>query len=373
MEKYGNGRTRRRPQPTMMPGEQWRLSTATIPSILHIDTKVYEHIHYGKCMEYWTRKGRLKAKMGEKVQWQQYKGALRLLPHARRQWTQKHFSGFEGTNSMMHKWQQRTTSTCPNCAEKETHRHVSQCQSDRATKAYRNIQRNFESWLKDTTSRDIRVTVMAHLDAYREQEWVEAPEDIEDDVGVVSRHQQTLGPNAFAEGFLVAGWENLQRAHLTQTQSKRCPSRWTRELIKKLWTVSWDMWDSRNQEVHKNQQTRTDIIIAQLDADIQRVHTAGTTNSFMPRLERMFFSITVDDVLGKTEHQKRTWLHSAKRYIQRDRQRVARNKGTRLMREWLQPGSTGTIAATRRQIINRADMDMRAPEGTRRGPLGRRR
>ena len=184
--------------------------------------------------------------------------------------------------------------------------------------------------------------------------------------------QKTLGPNAFAEGFLVQQWQQVQGRYLLETQSKRCPSRWTRELIKKLWMVSWDMWDSRNGEIHKNQQTRQEIIIAQLDKEIQDAHDAGTTNTFLPRLERMFFQVDKAEVLKKTEYQKRTWLHMAKRYVERDRQRIVRNNGVRMMRDWLRPGSTAEIVRRAQQIRNRTDRNFRAPEGSRRGPLGRR-
>ena len=100
---------------------------------------------------------------------------------------------------------------------------------------------------------------------------------------------------------------------------------------------------------------------------------AGTQNAFMPPMERRFFRKDIDTILDATEYQKRTWLHIATRYNKQDRQRVAQNQSTRLMREWLIPGSTGNIAITRTQIINSMDNDMRAPDGTRRGPLGRRR
>ena len=194
-----------------------------------------------------------------------------------------------------------------------------------------------------------------------EEEWGE-------DILAVSRAQWEAGPHAFAEGLLVKGWEDLQAAHIQATESKRDPSRWITELIKKLWNVSWDMWDSRNGEVHKNKNTRKAQIIAQLDADVRNKHFEGQTNRFLPRMEREFFQAPVEDILEFTEYQKRAWLHIARRYVERDRQRVARNRSVRIMREWLQPGSTGHIGRNRRRIINRSESDLRAPEGSRRGP-----
>ena len=114
-----------------------------------------------------------------------------------------------------------------------------------------------------------------------------------------------------------------------------------KELIKKLWNVSWDMWDSRNGVVHRNKLTQKEQIIAKLEEDVKTMHAEGQTNRFLPRMERTFFRQAVGDIVKKTEYQKRTWLLIARRYLERDRQQVARNRSIIIMQEWLLPGSTG--------------------------------
>ena len=306
------------------------------------------------------------------VAWKNYRSAVQSSTSSRRQWVHKHHSGFEGTNYMLFQRGERSTPTCPNCASVENHRHIVQCQSNRATVAYRNIERNFESWLRKSTSHPIRLAIMAHLDAYREEEEVSRDEEWGNDVISASTQQSHVGDNAFMEGFIATGWEKAQAKYLLEINSKRNPSRWVTELIRKLWNVAWDMWDSRNGEVHRNRTTRKEQIIAQLDAEIRSKHNEGQTNRFLPRMERTFFQQELEEVLQNTEYQKRTWLHIARRYIERDRQRVARDWSIQLMREWLLPGSTGNIGRLQRQIVNRSESDLRAPEGSRRGPVGQR-
>ena len=350
-----------------MPGEGWRLCIKGIPVITNLEDKVYEHAYYKKCVKYWESKGRLEAGQGDSVSWTHQNGAHKTMPRARQQWTRKHFCGFEGTNYMLAKRGERTSAQCPSCAEVETHRHILKCQSDRATKAYRNIERKFEYWLKKTTSDELREALMAHLGAYREEEEVTERENWTQKVKEVSRDQKAVGENAFVEGLVVHGWEKIHRDHLSRVGSKRSAGRWVQELIKKLWNVSWDMWDSRNGEVHKNQTTRKEQIIVQLDNEVKEAHTEGKSNRFIPRMEKAFFRREVEEILEATEYQKRTWLHIAKRYIKRDRQRVARDRSIAIMREWLQPGSTGNIRRARTQTINRHASNLRAPEGSRRG------
>ena len=369
--KYGQG-SRDKPTPPRMVGEGWRIEIQGAPVVANVEDRLYDHTYRERCMNYWAQKERMNEGQDGNVAWSNYKSAIRGTTSSRRQWVHKHHSGFEGTNYMLFRRGERSTPTCPNCASVEKHRHIVKCQSNRATVAYRNIERNFESWLKQSTSQPIRLAIMAHLDAYREDEEVRRDDDWGHDVVSASTQQSHIGDNAFMEGFMATGWEKAQEKHLSKIESKRNPSRWVTALIRKLWNVAWDMWDSRNGEVHKNKTTRKEQIIAQLDAEIRSTHSEGQTNRFLPRMERTFFRQELEEVLKHTEYQKRTWLHIAKRYIERDRQRVARDRSIRLMREWLIPGSTGNIGRLRRRIINRSESDLRAPEGSRRGPVGQR-
>lgn len=369
-QQYCTG-SRERPKPGRMPGEGWRVSINQNVLISNLDDQIYDHAYHDQCIQYWEYKQRIDPGSHKDIAWDHHKGALKLMKRSRQQWVHKHFCGFEGTNSMLHKRGERTTPICPNCSAVETHRHIVQCQSNRATIAYRNTERNFESWLKATTSDEMRLALMAHLDAYRENEEVPDDENATPLIAAASLGQTGIGPNAFMEGLLTKAWEPAQREHLTTIGSKKNPSRWMKELIKKLWDISWDMWDSRNGEVHRNTITRKEQIIAQLHADITSTHHTGNDNRFMPWMEKEFFKQPLDTILQNTEYQKRTWLHLATRYIERDRQRVARNRSVRIMREWILPGSTGTIGQQRRRIINRRESDLRAPEGSRRGPTGR--
>ena len=370
MQKYGRG-SRERPNPPRMQGEGWRVEIRGYPVVSQLDDRLYNHVYRDRCMNYWEQKERIGPGQGENVAWKNYHSAVSGLPSSQRQWVHKHHSGCEGTNYMLFLRGERRTPTCPNCEYRETHRHIVQCQSNRATQAYRNTERTFETWLKATTSQPIRLAIMAHLDAYRENEELVQDREWEEDILHASTRQQEIGENAFIEGLLTKEWENMQAKYLAKMESKRNPSRWVTALIRKLWGVAWDMWDSRNGEVHKNKTTRKAQVLAQLDTEIRQKYNEGQTNRFLPRLEHAFFRQNLEVVLTNTEYQKRAWLHIAKRYIERDRQRVARNRSILLMREWILPGSTGEIGRHRRRIINRSLSALRAPEGSRRRPAGR--
>ena len=111
-EQYSAG-TGQRPTPPVMPGEGWRLELDGRPIVMKVEDQIYEHIHYERCTAYWIKKGRLREEMQDKVEWKRYEGAIRIMPQSKRQWVHKHFCGFEGTNYMLYKRQERRTDTCP--------------------------------------------------------------------------------------------------------------------------------------------------------------------------------------------------------------------------------------------------------------------
>ena len=288
------------------------------------------------------------------------------MPFGKKQWIRKHYCGFEATNSMLHKCKKRTQPHCPQCAQIETHRHITKCQSDSATRKFRDIRANFARWLQGTTSPGMQSAILAHLQAYRKDEEVIEGENWSDDLRVASKLQEAIGPNAFAEGCLEESWETIQGVYLRSMQSKKSPGRWTAELIKKRWSISWDMWDHRNGWVHRETETRKAQIGAQLDADIETYHQLGQQNQFLPNIERRFFNRPIAQIKKKTEYGRRIWIHTAKMFLERDRILVASNPEIQNIREFLQPGSTDVTDRNRRQIVNRYQTGFLRPDGTRR-------
>ena len=358
--------TRERPIPARMPGEGWRVNLGTRKVVNKIDTLIHEYTHRDRLMTYWVRTGRINDDAKDKVAWKHYKGAVQSLPRARRQWVAKHHCGFEGNNYKLHQWKQRTTPQCPRCQEIETHRHILRCQSPQATETYNNLETNFSQWLKDTTSGDIRRAVLTHLRAYRNDRVAETEYWWSDDARRASNAQRLLGPNAFPEGMIVTEWQEVQDRYIQDHQLKMNSGRWTRALVTRMWDMCWDLWDSRNAEVHRVAATRRQVIIAQLDKNVRDTHALGRSNAFLPNMEKILFRTPVREILQQTEYQKRTWMHIANQYITRDRLRVAKDREQQRMREYLQPGSVDHIVTQQRRILNRYETDMRAPTGSRR-------
>jgi hypothetical protein len=252
----------------------------------------------------------------------------------------KHHCGFEGTNEMMFKWKKRPSPQCPKCQEIETYRHIVRCQSRAATQAFQDTRTAFDQWLQETTSPGIKAAVMAHVMAYREGTEAETADNWTPELKETSETQIKIGPNAFFEGCITYKWEKIQRVHLIAVRSKRSPARWTRELIKKLWLISWDMWANRNGWIHNEKRVKEQQISKQLNEEIRTVRENGLANRFLPRLERAIFRQSLEELQQQTDYQKRVWIHTAEKIIERDSRRVEENRSVRILRGFFTASNT---------------------------------
>ena len=138
-----------------------------------------------------------------------------------------------------------------------------------------------------------------------------------------------MGERALVEGLIHRGWEETQRQYLESIASQRSLQRWTRLLIMTILMVSWDMWDARNDIIHNNGETRQKQIEAALDAEIREIHEFGRQNQFLPKIAKHFFKTEIEDIIKRTDYQKRIWRQLGDRYLANDEKQMAQNPQAR--------------------------------------------
>ena len=358
---------RPRPKPARMPGEGWRVTINGKTVIQDLEDTIYEHRHRNRCMDYWKRKGRINDNQGQHIDWSAYGDSAESMPRSKTQWTHKHFSGFEATNYMLHKFGERNDPICPQCDQIERHDHVLRCASAQATTTYQKAEENYEGWLERTTDTNVCQAIIETMRATREGRPVRVKELWPDEVREVVMKQHEIGDRAFAEGCLHKDWRGLQTMYLNRIKSRRSARRWIIQLIQKTWMVSWDMWDQRNAMVHNHKATRQEQISAQLHAEIREIHEFGRKHRFLPRVAKQFFRQPIEEILEMTDYQKRIWRRRGNKFLDNDRKRMRRNRTAAGMREWLIPGSSEGRRRTRNRTYNHGPLEPGAPggEGTR--------
>jgi hypothetical protein len=59
--------------------------------------------------------------------------------------------------------------------------------------------------------------------------------------------QDRIGWLAFFEGCIAVEWAGVQDVHFLWLGRRNTGKRWATSLVVKLWEVTWDLWDHRNQ------------------------------------------------------------------------------------------------------------------------------
>jgi len=110
---------------------------------------------------------------------------------------------------------------------------------------------------------------------------------------------------------------------------------WTVELIKKLWNISWDLWDHQNEALHNETSTQEAIVDSRTNNNIQQLFRGGP--QVVPCDALTLFKGTLEELLQHSKHYKDQWVALVKAAIQ---QKQHHNYGAYLseqhgMRQWL--------------------------------------
>jgi hypothetical protein len=119
--------------------------------------------------------------------------------------------------------------------------------------------------------------------------------------------QSQIGWRAFLEGGVLKDWAAKQQDYYTWLKKKNTGRRWTTTLIKKLWQISWDMWEQRNGELKNPKSSASLWEHARLDVSITLEYTDLTT---LATKDRPWFRRPQEVLFTDSIAYKQQWLES---------------------------------------------------------------
>jgi hypothetical protein len=224
---------------------------------------------------------------------------------------------------------------CPRCSEFEDTTHVVRCQAPSALKKWNSSLAKLDEWLsKSSTMPALRSAIINRLKAWHQSSATAAPSYSWPGVNDLIYTQTLVGWQAFLEGGVLKEWAAKQQEYYDWLARKNTGKRWTTTLIKKLWEISWNMWEHRNGELHNPASPATLREHARLDALITLDY--GNTRRLC-RKDRRWFRRPLAVLFTETLEYKSQWLESVKlaraRYSRRHRQDLTIERTA--MREYL--------------------------------------
>ena len=293
-----------------LPMGMWNVSFMGTRVINNLIPFLRESIEGGKAAEYWVNKRkRFNKDSFFEVDWEASKGAMKSVGIARKHWVTKFESGMCGTGRMMKIWNQRVIDNCPRCGvANEDTTHILKCPSASAQAVWQNSLLTLDEWLQTKkTCPDLRKLLLHILERWRlglevtnlstcQFEWC----------GNVFAAQQMIGWRQLMGGCLTIEWARAQDKYYKWVGMRRTGKRWVISLIKRLWEISWNIWDDRNGVLHNTPMAADLSGAASLDKAIREEYQLGSEG--LPTPVRSQFPRDIEKLLKASLIQRKSWL-----------------------------------------------------------------
>jgi hypothetical protein len=275
------------------------------------------------------------------IDWEASEAASKRLGLNRSLWIPKWLAGFAPVGKVLQRYKFQEHAECPRCTAFEDTAHVLVCPAPRATTQWESSLSKLDIWLrKAATMPDLRNAILSRLRSWRANEEFQVPSYTWPGVNNLLQQQDLIGWRAFLEGAILQQWAAKQQEYYTWLQRRNTGRRWITTLIKKLWEISWDMWEQRNGELTNPESPASLREHARLDALISTEYADIITLTLR---DRRWFRRSKEVIATETIDYKKQWLES----VSLARARFARRQPTNLqaqraaMRNFLQPTVTG--------------------------------
>jgi hypothetical protein len=188
--------------------------------------------------------------------------------------------------------------------------------------------------LQAATMPDLRLAILQRLQAWKTGEDDQPPTYAWPGVNALITAQDLIGWRAFLEGCVLQAWAAKQQEYYEWLDRKNTGRRWETTLIKRLWQISWDMWEHRNGELTNpsspallREHVRLDALLALEFNDLRS----------LAKKDRRWFRRPKEVLFTKTIEYKAQWLESVAlaraRYFRRHRHDLTEERAA--MRDYL--------------------------------------
>jgi hypothetical protein len=213
-------------------------------------TALYNHANSTEILEHWSQRRKIPAELILSIDWEACEEAIKKLGLNRTLWIPKWLAGFAPVGKVMQRYHFQEHAECPRCSVFEDTAHVLLCKAPRALAQWDASMSKLTTWLTTAiTMPDIKHAIIHQITAWKKLRDPPPPSYAWPGVDDLVRAQGQVGWRAFLEGGVLQEWAGKQQEYYTWLKKKNTGRRWTTNLIQKMWEISWDMWEHRNDEL----------------------------------------------------------------------------------------------------------------------------
>jgi len=287
---------------------------------------IWDHINGLTMKAYWETQRDLTEEIWNHINWESIGQAMQEVPVNRQHWVSKYVSGHFATGWNIHKWKFRTATQCPRCPKPvEDKCHILECPNPSAHELWGKSLKQPEDWLKsEGTERSIQEQLMHGL-----WTWT-TPKHLLTTPESPLKGQEWIRKHYMWDGSLSIEWRQQQEQLWKQVRSRKSSWQWMSEIIKKLWNIAWDMWEQRNDTLHKSEQNWEAILKCDTNNKIKQTYAIRPGQ--LARTDFGLMAHTLEHHLGQPHHTQNLSLESIVEAIHR---RKLHKHGAMTTEQWL--------------------------------------
>jgi hypothetical protein len=270
---------------------------------------LYNHAQSTDILAHWSTRRQIPTQLIQSIDWEAGKDAIQKLGLNRSLWVPKWIAGFAPVGKVQQRNKFQDHAECPRCGEFEDTEHVILCQSPNAQRQWDSMIAKLTDWLtKAMTLPDVQKAIISRLQSWRTQDAAPAPPTYNwPGVNDLVLQQDSIGWKNFLEGCVLHAWAAKQQEYYEWLQRRNTGKRWITTLIKKLWEISWNMWEQRNGELNDPASPASLREHARLDAKIQ--HEYENVSQLYLK-DRRWFRRPKEVLFTESLEYKTQWLES---------------------------------------------------------------
>jgi len=272
-------------------------------------SRLADHVLGAPLEAYWVSKGLIRPDAVKTVNWSALSLARETPALARRFWVSKFASNHCAVGTRLHQRQLTDSPSCPRgCPEEETSQHVLSCPN--GNDLWDSLASILLQWgRKNKAAPGLMEALITGISHWRDGTAEHAPLRYwPSDLRTAYESQTAQGWGGVLFGFTSTAWERFQSSHFKAIRSRRSSRRWVAALIRKLWDVSWDLWNYRCYQLNKESDPEAEQALRALSTCIS-VACARRTSlypaPFRPMLQR-----PLHQILSSSYDDRILWLET---------------------------------------------------------------
>jgi hypothetical protein len=278
---------------------QWEVATNGTKITTELTKSIREYCSILRAETYWCNK---LGTSSSTMDWESTGIAMRNVKRQRQVWITKHSTGFCSVGRMAKRVGLRDNDRCPRCDEEETAEHVWRCQHTEAKQKWeqhmQELRRLLNQLLTPTTITNV---IIEGLNGWRNG--IDTIFNSRTPSGKMGITQSAVGWKHFFEGRMHKEWKIQMIRYYKEKGERRSGNRWASALIRKMWDTAWDLWEHRNGILHDKSNGYDNM---KLNEKIEELWAHPSLRNIASI--RQLINGTVEDVQGRSSHQKQQWV-----------------------------------------------------------------